>query len=330
MLVDDDTARACLLGLTPIDACIAAKDTTPDARGSSPLASLAAGVYLPGEKALLVRDDEGGAADGTVLLHEVVHALQDAHFGLAPLLRDDGRGADALAARHAFVEGDASFAVLRDANLLEPLDDAFVEAFCKGFQISNRKGAGAALPPTVADALVAPYIHGTRFVWSLYAHGRWAAVNAAWRRPPESTEQLLHVAKYRRRERPVPLPGPPRLPGTFEARGAATFGELDLRTWLGLFLTADEASRLAADWGNGAATLYARGSERALALRVRWDNQARGRAKEVASRLDAVRGGTCTERPGLGPLAIEAEGRDLVAIAGPAEARCDTVAGWRR
>jgi hypothetical protein len=359
MLRDDDLARACLLGLSPPGACIGddalasaqnqgagdplpadarAQDGPPGARAS--LASLAAGVYLPRERALLVRRDEAGAADGTVLLHEAVHALQDAHFGLATLLREDARGADALMARHAFVEGDASFAVLRDANLLEPVDNAFVEAFCRGFVLSNRKaaaGSGAASPGATAgavtnaramqnaraDSVVAPYVHGTRFVWSMYARGGWRAVNAVWRRPPETTEQLLHPEKYVRRERPVPLPRAPAPPAGYVVRAEATFGELDLRTWLGVFLDEDDAARLAAGWGNGAVTLHARGDARALTLRVRWDDDARGRAKEVTARLTAAIGGACAERSGLGPLRVEASGRDLVVRAGPDGARCE-------
>jgi len=366
MLLDDDLARACLLGLRAPEACMglgtvaAPRDldsrvTSDDdgARGASAsraraslasLASLAAGVYLPRERALLVRRDEGGAADGTVLLHEAVHALQDAHFGLAPMLRADRRGADALAARHAFVEGDATFAVLRDANLLEPVDGAFVEAFCRGFVQSNRRAARAASGITAgaeasgascrergpcasedarADAVVAPYVHGTRFVWSLYARGGWRAVNAAWKRPPETTEQLLHTGKYLRREGPLPLPRPPAPPAGFEARGAEAVGELELRTWLGAFLGEDEAARLAAGWGNGVAALYARGDERALTLRVRWDDDTPGRAQEVVTKLAAALGGACTERGALGPIAIGTMGRDLLVRAGPAGARCD-------
>lgn len=322
MAEDDDDARECLLGIRPVDRCVPRLARAP-APSESPLASLAAGVYVPRERALYVLAEGGRTADGTVLLHELVHALQDDHFGLAPMITEDARGADALSARHAFAEGDATFAVLRDANLLEPVDATFLEAFLAGFLRANRRSAGEDVPVAVADATAFPYVYGTHFVWSLYVRGGWRAVNAAWRRPPRTTEQLLHVEKYMRGEPPRPLPQAPRVPAGFTRRARRTFGELDLRTWLAVFLPESDAATLASGWGNGEAELFARGDDRALRVRVRWDAPLRTRAHDVAARLAHAFGGPRFARDGVGALEVSAIGDELRVVAGPAAALSD-------
>ena len=54
------------------------------------------GYYSTKEKALFVYDDVAGNYERGVLVHEMVHALQDQHFGLEKL--------------HEAVEGDSELA----------------------------------------------------------------------------------------------------------------------------------------------------------------------------------------------------------------------------
>ena len=295
------------------------------------LAAQASGLYVPARKTLFIVDDGPGAADGTVLVHEFVHALQDEHFDLAPRLREDALGADALNARHALAEGDATFAVLRDANLLEPIDEAFLSTFTKSFAAANRKSAGDGAEVIEADALSAPYVYGTRFVWSLYQSGGWSAVNAAWKRPPTTTEQLLHLAKYRAREPPVRLRGSVPPPTGYALRVRWALGELDLRAWLALFVPDEEAAALAEGWGNGFVELYGADTRpkdsRALRVRVRWDDRKGAQASRTRERLEhAFRkrfglpsthaGVTCFERLAVGPIALAASPQELAVYAG--------------
>jgi len=347
---DDEAVRKLLLSLRE-----PRPTTQDDVAGRGGLAAQGSGLYAPSRKTLFVVDDGPGAADGTVLVHEFVHALQDEHFDLAAMLREDALGADALNARHALAEGDATFAVLRDANLLEPIDEAFLSAFTKGFAAANRKNAGDRTRVIEADALSAPYVYGTQFVWALYANGGWPAVNAAWKRPPTTTEQLLHMRKYRARERPVPLRGVTLEPAGYARRAREPFGELDVRAWLGAFVSEDESADLAAGWGNGFVELYAddvRPSHgRALRVRLRWDDALGGQAVRTRARLDrafterfgapATRAGvTCFERPHVGPIALAASLHELAVYAGPTrfdardpdavvgQSTCDEVFRW--
>src|SRR5262245_14221662 len=64
------------------------------------------GYYSPTEKTLYVYNDVKGNYARGVLIHEMVHALQDQHFGLGKL-HQQTFGSDAELALAALVEGDA-------------------------------------------------------------------------------------------------------------------------------------------------------------------------------------------------------------------------------
>src|SRR5262245_2968270 len=66
------------------------------------------GYYSIKDKALFLYDDVKGNYQRGVLIHEMVHALQDQHFGLKNLHKTTFDG-DADLARSALVEGDATY-----------------------------------------------------------------------------------------------------------------------------------------------------------------------------------------------------------------------------
>ncbi len=298
------------------------------------LGSQIAGLYVPRDKALYVVDDgsakAGSAEERTVLVHEIVHAIQDEHFDLGARVRWREGGSDETAAIHALGEGDATLAMLLDTSRGEPIPKSFVDGFTSLMRESNRRMVGDRVPPALADALVDPYVEGMRFVWSLYDRGGWDAVNAAWRAPPATTEQLLHPEKFARREAPIALAGDAAAPAGFTVLSQGPVGELDLRDWLAAFLPFEEAGALAAGWGNGRVALFGRGAERALHVRVRWDEDARGNAAKAARSLARSLGGrygaaakrvgafACVERADVGPIAFASTARELVVLAGPA------------
>ena len=69
------------------------------------------GYYSIKDKTLFLYDDLTQAYERGVLVHEMVHALQDQHFGLAKLHPTDFDG-DADLARSALIEGDATFTMI--------------------------------------------------------------------------------------------------------------------------------------------------------------------------------------------------------------------------
>src|SRR5205823_6163215 len=69
------------------------------------------GYYSTKDTALYVYDDVKGNYERGVLIHEMVHVLQDQHFGLARL-HPAGFDSDADLARAALIEGDATFTMI--------------------------------------------------------------------------------------------------------------------------------------------------------------------------------------------------------------------------
>jgi hypothetical protein len=121
-------------------------------------------------------------------------------------------------------------------------------------------------PAVVRDQLVQPYLTGLVLARAIWARGGPEAMRDAWRRPPRSTEQVLHPEKFFAGE-------PPRVvsPAGAPPRGArllseGVLGELLLRTLLD-----DGAEAAAAGWGGDSFRLWDVGGGTALAWRSEWD-----------------------------------------------------------
>ena len=207
------------------------------------------------------------------LAHEIAHALQDQRFGLRRFLKTtpDGRRGlsfDEQLARQALIEGDASVVSM------EAIDPR--GAFPAPMELADtaaraREGVVPAFPPHtprfLRELLAFPYIEGFAFVARERATASWAAIDAIWARPPESTTQILHPEKYDRRQAPVEieLPQLPLMGDGLRLARADTLGELVLRVWLaapgpGLaadpLLTRETAERAATGWRGDRVAIY--------------------------------------------------------------------------
>ncbi len=207
--------------------------------------------------------------------HEYTHALQDAAFRLSSLDLN-ARGADDRdLARLSLVEGDATTSMtLWALDHLTPQQLAAV----------GRGGAPdlAGIPAWMVRQLAFPYTAGANFVARLYASGGFAAVDAAFRQPPISTEQVIHYDKYVANEKPVAvsLPAVAAMLGSgwTEASSSAE-GEATIDIWLtGLGAEAGAASLAAQGWG-GDRLMVDTGpaGSFALAWKLTWDSPADAR-----------------------------------------------------
>ncbi|MDX6600442.1 MAG: hypothetical protein QOE87_4329 [Gaiellales bacterium] len=200
------------------------------------LAGQVAGLYVPRTRRLYVLGS-GGSAPRAVVAHEVVHALQDAHFQLtrgplAPRPRDH----DGELAAQALVEGDATDVQSRYVASLSPLDLVGELGRTLG---ALPGGASAKTAPFLERQLLFPYTAGLRFVRALRARGGQRLLDRAFRNPPRTTAAVLDPARYLAGD---PPPQAVRLPaGSY--RFATSFGAEDLvaltgegslgRFWLG-------------------------------------------------------------------------------------------------
>jgi uncharacterized iron-regulated protein len=134
------------------------------------------GYYSIKDKTLFVYDDLAGNYERGVLIHEMVHALQDQHFGLAKL-HETSFGSESDLARAALVEGDATFTMIEVLKKDQPRVAAMLDAPLE--KARNLQNAFL-------------YAQGARYVKALKERGGWDAVNQRYKFPPESTADILH------------------------------------------------------------------------------------------------------------------------------------------
>ena len=237
-----------------------------------------AGFYDEHKKEMtLVAGASGGTAGEITLAHELTHALEDQHFGLA---QESGLD-DEATAHSALAEGTATVAMADYSGRYLTGGFAKREDFLDQLALTDLLGSSSNLPPYMQHSLLFPYAAGARFVDAI---GTWRPANAALRgEGPVSTEQILHPAKYRAGERPLPV-DPASSPGRGWTRAAhGTIGEFDTAE---LIRTSDSplrAARAAEGWGGGRYDLWQRGGRSILALGWRWDS--RRDAAEFAAAL---------------------------------------------
>jgi len=235
-----------------------------------------AGFYdeRPGHRRLFVvsADRTMSPANQLVLAHELRHALQDQHVALQGALSDDVSDFDdRRLAWVSLLEGDATLVMERF--LVRRLPGAEDAQRLLGASLPTPDVPGA--PPVVRDQLVRPYLVGLDFVSALVASGGWPRVEAAWRRPPDSTEQILHVEKFMAREAPrlvETAAGP--LGGRLIAEGV--LGEMLIQTLVG------GAPAPAAGWGGDRYGVWDVGGRTLLVWRSSWDTDADAREFQEA------------------------------------------------
>jgi hypothetical protein len=246
-----------------------------------------AGFYDTRRKRLAVVD--GPVASNSVLTeitlaHELDHALDDQRFGL----RDDTAGTDdRTSAYTALIEGTATAVMDEYARRYIPPGSALLSVF-------SAVGPKTPIPPYLQRSLEFSYTGGERFVSALRDAdgGRWALVNRALaKRPPDSTEQVMHPEKYLRRERPLPVRiGPLGLGAGWKRTSAGAIGEFDTRELLKLGTDPATAATAAAGWGGARYEQWENGAARVLVLRWRWDTPGDAREFDAALPLYLLKG----------------------------------------
>ncbi|MCB9585399.1 MAG: hypothetical protein H6718_08370 [Polyangiaceae bacterium] len=293
-----------------------------------------AGFYQPRTKTMFLAQDLPVMEQIITLNHELVHALQDQHFDLGTKLdyRDDA--GDEQAALHALAEGDAT-SLMVDL-MVRPQGKTALDIPGDILEGAEELPPEAGkVPGIIVRSIVAPYRDGLSFVHHLRNRGGWRAVDAAWKRQPKSTEQIIHPEKYASDEPPlhVELPRPPG------AGWADTYhdvmGEQSVRVLLEEWLDHPTSVLAASGWGGDRIAVYAKGDERAVAWLMRWDDEQQAKRLEDALRKGYRLKAGCG-RGQRGAIALERKGAWLALAVGPypvsgkAAQNCAKSLGWAR
>ncbi|HEX5039467.1 MAG TPA: hypothetical protein VFW95_04985 [Candidatus Limnocylindria bacterium] len=162
------------------------------------------GFYDDIEKRMVVVTDAGLDANAKLTYaHEYTHALQDAAFDLDTLQTDTPGEDDRGLARTALIEGDATVSMLAWALAGNLTPEELVEIG------SIRPPSTEGIPSWMVDQLQFPYVDGLSWATALSGNPTspdFDELDAAFDAPPDSTEQIIHIAKWDPRETPDPIP----------------------------------------------------------------------------------------------------------------------------
>jgi hypothetical protein len=165
-----------------------------------------AGFYDYQTTTLYVRNNGGSAlgVDRHTIAHEYTHALQDQHYHLAALLPDQYplsyRNSDMVAAHHALTEGDAvttEIQYIRQTYSRKELSALLKE--------ESKAAPGTPLPKVLNRDLYFPYTTGLAFVQRLFTVKGEESVDAAYRRLPSSTYEIMYPSAYLKHWQPVEI-----------------------------------------------------------------------------------------------------------------------------
>jgi hypothetical protein len=171
----------------------------------------------------------------TIAAHELVHALQDQHFGLEEIMQafeevytSDVRNDDSMLAFRMLVEGEATYVhtlwqmnamgmdlhanpqaekmqlkMMADMEISQLVDMAAGMQGAAGGGAEDEDNAIAKamremneIPPYILHPLYAAYMQGAYFTMSLRHEGGWEGIAKAFDSVPQSAEQAIHPEKY--------------------------------------------------------------------------------------------------------------------------------------
>ena len=165
------------------------------------LSEQAAAFYDYRKKKLFVIDGGGDLVQHSALVHELAHALADQHFGLEKFIKRASKSDDGSLARLAVMEGQATWLMseyltrqtgqsLKDSPLLLRLMARASEVSAGQFPVYDKA------PLYLRETLLFPYTQGMLFQHALVEKLDKAGFSEVFRRPPATTQQILHPEKY--------------------------------------------------------------------------------------------------------------------------------------
>lgn len=222
------------------------------------------GVYLPEEQRILVRGPRIDPAMRPTIVHELIHALQDQHFGLE---REHERSGEDTAFR-ALVEADALRVERAYIGSLSADEREGVEATLR----EQAEGADLEGVPAILTELFAlPYVFGPPFLDAVVADGGAQAVDDAFRQPPVTEEHLLEPQSYLDDDEVLTVAAPTLREGEEEIDEPDDFGMLSMLLVLGERVPFAQAWAAVDGWAGDASVVYRADGRDCIRIRTELD-----------------------------------------------------------
>lgn len=228
-----------------------------------------------GEIVVPAREDGFSLVQQGTMVHELVHAIADQHFGFNDTFEtmiDEDR-LDQATAYQALIEGDATLAEVLWIQTLTQREIG--EFLAESLDIDT--AALDSAPRFLTESLLFPYDSGLAFVQDLYfAQGDWTEVNSAYTafpNYPASTEQVITPDRYGRDlPEEVPIPSV-SVPG-YELERTAVWGEQAFRILLNQGEGVVSVAAAAEGWGGDSYHQWFDGENSALLIVYSGDTAA--------------------------------------------------------
>jgi len=255
------------------------------------LTEQAAAFYDYDKKKLFVTETTTPETQAPVLAHELSHAIADQNFNLGKFIRQGRKSDDGATARLAIMEGQATW--LMSEYLAHKLGQslknspALVQMMSALGDSSGQYPVYDNAPLYLRQTLIFPYTKGMLFQQAVIEHDGDAGFAEVFRRPPVSTQQILHPEKY---FQPAP-PATPDLPDAkiphgFKTVVGGSLGELDHEVLLEQFAGKAAANDIGPHWSG--ATFELRENKKAgqvvLLYAAQWDSPEMARRYFAAYR----------------------------------------------
>jgi hypothetical protein len=234
------------------------------------LRALVLGFYDPDEKALFIVEDIGisSGIGRSTIIHEMVHALQDQHYGINEIYHSLEKDWDAIAAYIHVIEGDARYHELEVVGARHPQTcSAVIPA-----------APLRTMPAVIQRELESSYTNGLCFVRTVVPQLP-NGFDSLFENLPSTIEQVLHPDKYLEGEGAANVelrPVSEVLGRGWREVGGSTLGEFWWWNYLLLGLSNNrQVMDAGAGWGGDRWILYGHDDGSMLVhIGVVWDTEA--------------------------------------------------------
>jgi len=220
-----------------------------------------------GEIVVPTREDGFSLLQQGTMVHELVHAITDQHFGFNDIFQamiDEDR-LDQATAYQALIEGDATLAEVLWVQTLS--QQQIGEFIAESLEIDTDAFNDA--PRFLTESLLFPYDSGLAFVQDLYVeNGDWAPVNDAYSTMPGlpgSTEQVITPDDFGR-DLPVDVEIPDLTLAGYELERTSVWGEHGFRLLLNQGAGVETVAVAADGWGGDSYHQWFDGENAALLI----------------------------------------------------------------
>ncbi len=236
------------------------------------------GFYEPDTKDLFIigKENDMGILNRMTMAHELTHAAQDQAFNLDKMMDAAEDNDDRMLALKSLIEGDARFSEMIYLGKQKYNEkDLYKSPEEESLLFTSYQEA----PPVYGLTLMFPYEVGSGWVGALHNSGGWKAVNAAYKGPPQSTEQILHPEKYAQNDQPENVQVPDAqvaLGKKWRKVSTNTLGEYKTLILLGDAQMVDPTLMIASDgWEGDRYDVYKEkdGDGVALVWRTLWESE---------------------------------------------------------